>query len=379
MKWIPVAVLTAFAVPGILLLSLSHLQARISLTTKARGVYLAENGRRLLLVEDGAWAPNMPPRHIALSSTDSLLLPEFLDQDGAMVVRRGLLPTVTMRYDDIITNWLADESRWRSHQEVNQLRYMQKGAGGIAGRITHVIPTGTGALALFSWYFMGPSGEPMAEQFLVHIRVRPDVRLLPVRRLGKILYYGWHSLPPATLFSAGKRIFLYSLPAPAGDGNIPAGARGTLELLAAGGSSRGIFTRLPASLLPQGVVNGRWVIFASKPDSAGHALQALNLTSKRLMGIGKGLRDTTSSDNYYFSQVGNRFLFMDVNARKPVTRIITLPGGKMVAIPKPRGSISCALWRNYAVVYLNTDGQHYTLTVYNATTGRKVLQATRHM
>ncbi len=161
--------------------------------------------------------------------------------------------------------WLEDDERWGGHERANQLRYMQKSAGGINIELSNLLDVkGVGSYAVMTLRYAGPSGEPTGPQVLLRLP-NGQAKLEWVRRLGDIPATLYGPVPPR-LFVFGNLMFTFE----------PDG----IYTLRNDGSKGKFFANVPAEAVPLGLADRRYLVVASTPDlKSGERIETIDLAS----------------------------------------------------------------------------------------------------
>ena len=349
----------------LLILAVVPAQAKLTFVREGQQGYAKEGKERLLLLDGAQWMPgNSLQREIALEHGLRLTYAQKQTYNGVVEFYQGQTARGSIDLQAVIQAWLADELRWKSHAEVNQLRYMDKSGGGIGGWLLDITPAGDGALAIFNWTFLGPSLQPLSQQFLVSLLPSPTPHLEMVRRLKSWpngLEGGRFSSDYPKLLSCKKHPVLLL-------------ASDDLQLLSNAGKTTGTLGGVPGGLPLAGLLADRWFVF-SKSVNRHTTLQLYDTQTKKITAMHESWLQGATNWRYYFPPRGQRFLMVqdDYQEGKPpaVIHTVTAPSGASTSIPDPNNTRNICLWHDYVFEYVATDATHHTITVYSTRPGKK--------
>lgn len=220
---------------------------------------------------------------------------------------------------------------------------------------------GDAAYAIQNQHSTFKSGEPIERQYLIRIRLRPSLALERIRELSYFPREHDYVNLPQRLFSYGSDLLVYSIPDYTDNQRI----KGYLYRVAPDGKTRGIFTRLPASMYPVELVDKRWLLLAKydppqfEGDNRVHPMAVFDLKTRKV----RVLRHTIA--NEIIQAYGRRFALKN---QREVT-IYEMPFSKPVKIYEPVQR-PYYLWKDILIV-AGYEGGGKKVTLYDAKTGRK--------
>lgn len=336
---------------------LNSVADELSIKKEDGRVYLVKKDARLLMLDHGQWMPikrlvHLPDDYlVALPKREASAPDVVVSKDGKLVGKISLRET--------LDKWLKDDNRWGGHKNANDIRYMHKDGGGILGFITNTIPLGQSVIALLSWYANGPSSQPVKAQHIIRIRVQPKPAIEPLRQLLDIPY-DWNSFDPVPrLFLFGKRLLLYTKP-----GEAEMWSHGKklppselLEITPEGKTVR-VYAKLPPRRYPIGLLDQRWLILGEPNNEVAQPLWIYDLHLRKLSPLPG---DWKGYFSVYMPEKGRSILIHKDGEKK--TFVVTIPGGKRVALPNPTKSGAHCLWQDMAMIYHSEDNEVFVYTL----------------
>jgi len=264
-----------------------------------------------------------------------------------------------------VEQWLQDDARWGGHQAANDLRYSYS-HGGIGSDLTEVVPVSdSAALGIVTLRSGGPSGEPVAQQVLIRLRIdgkdRKAVRVEWAGRLGQGNGASYGREPTRRLYRRGDTLLLLV------DGRLcpftPEGDRGAPLAAVPEGESTYV-----------GFADQRYILLDRTVRGGGTVLEAFDL--ERLVsfpvlnlavapdGADTYLRAVPEEGDYLLLAKRERGKSSDAE----MTFTIHLPDGRRARMSQ----LADQSWRDYAIGNSAHPSGANTVDVLDARTGRRV-------
>jgi hypothetical protein len=193
--------------------------------------------------------------------------PAIVRKDGTRLV---------IDLDKLLEAWLKSDDIWGGHANANQLRYMNKSAGGLSGELVESVAAGKKWLAIIRWHALGPSLEPVFFQHLV--RIDESAAVAPIQPLTS----AGQSIGESAdfhLFTFRGKILLYR--------------PGSIVSLTQEGAEASTFVELPNSVYPAALFLGRyWLLLPDSrlEDRSTYVLDVLKRKVKRVQGTAHSLQ-----------------------------------------------------------------------------------------
>jgi hypothetical protein len=282
----------------------------------------------------------------------------------------------SIAFHEVARQWLDQESLWGGHKQANDLTYvLRAGTDGELTAISDLTPLDDAALAVLTWRHAG-SGLPIAAQYLVRVQVSPQPALVPLRRL-VVSFTGDAYLyrpPGPRLFRAGTRLLLYIEPTTnMFDPGYRRAARSQVEEITANARTVRTLATFRAGLLPQGLVNGRWLVLLDSEFEGQRPAWVLDLATRKLRPLPHDWKSAKFfATRAFIPSADNQILLSrnigtnpDGSGGHEQTFLVSIPSGKRRPLP---GARMGHIWDGYVIAPDGHDG----LSIYSAKTGKLV-------
>jgi hypothetical protein len=276
----------------------------------------------------------------------------------------------------VLKEWLTDDARWGGHEKANSLRYYaSQSGGGVIAVLRDAVTVDTSLYAILSIMLTGPSGIPLAEQFLVRITANPNTELVSLQRLTLMPTGPLGRRWPCSLYRVGKQMLLYQRDETTGD--TPPACRAELLLLDSTGAKVRRLATLPGDLIPVGLLNERWLVLGPALNMEAYPVipepvQVYDLRTETLKSL-KGPWDRHCS--VLVPDTGERIVISQEEPQKEGEQpdgqrstyrsyLVQLPKNTRLQLQTDNSISLVHYWRDMLIDYSGA-----AVSLYNATTG----------